>query len=88
MLFLLNKKKKLKGLIYVGDKLNLIYRFKGVFFVMLGNCIFNRQKSIAIYLKKKNYSFIFTILFINIQKIYKIDTFYFNNKKWKSIKNK
>lgn len=80
MLYLLKKKNKRDiNKIYIGDKLNLIYRFKGVFFVMMGFCVFNRQKSISIYAKKKNSHVFFSILFLNLRNIYKFDTFFFNS---------
>lgn len=85
MLFLLKKKKKNISKVYVGDKLNLIYRFKGVFFVMMGFCVFNRQKTICVYTKKKNFHLFFSILLLNLRDIYKFDTFFFNNIKWKRI---
>lgn len=85
MLFLLKKKKKDASKVYVGDKLNLIYRFKGVFFVMMGFCVFNRQKTIGIYTKKKNFHLFFSILLVNLRDIYKFDTFFFNSIKWKKL---
>lgn len=85
MLFLLKKKTKDMSKIYVGDKLNLIYRFKGVFFVMMGYCVFNRQKMISVFTKKRNYYLFFSILLINLRDIYKFDTFFFNSIKWKRI---
>ena len=84
MLYLL-KKKNLKEKIFIGDNLNLIYRFKGVFFVMMGYCVYNRLKSISVFAKKKNYFLYFSILFINLRDIYKFETFYFNSKKWKTM---
>lgn len=85
MLYLLKNKIKDMDKVYVGDKLNLIYRFKGVFFVMMGFCVFNRQKTISIYTKKKNFYLFFSILLINLRIIYKFDTFFFNSIKWKKL---
>lgn len=81
MLVLLKKKRRDSKKVYIGDKLNLIYRFCGVFFVMIGFCVFCRKKSISIFSKRKGYSLFFSILLINLREIYKFDTFFFNNKK-------
>ena len=52
---------------------------------MMGFCVFNRQKTVSIYVKKKNFYLFFSILEINLRDIYKFDTFFFNNIKWKKI---
>lgn len=83
MLFLLKKKKKDSKKIYIGDRLNVIYRFKGVFFIMIGFCIFHRNKTLCVFSKKKAFSLYFLILIKNINVINKLATYYFNNKKWK-----
>lgn len=82
MLFLL-KKKNFVSKLYIGDKLNLIYRFKGVFFVMMGTCVFNRKKDLCLYSKRKNNFIFFNILFLNIRDIYKFETFSYNSIFWK-----
>lgn len=83
MLYRLQKKKKIFGTVYVGDKINVIYRFKGVFFIIIGVCIFNREKSLGVFSKKKEFFTIFSILKLSINLIKKLDTYYFNNIKVK-----
>jgi len=70
---------------YIGDKLNLIYRFKGVFFLMLGICVLNRKKTIGLYAKKKNFFLFFVILLKIVRDVFKFDTYFFNNIKWKIV---
>ena len=79
MLYKLKKKKKLSNIVYVGDRINVMYRFKGVFFIITGICVFNREKNIGIYAKKKTYYTFFSILKKSIHSIKKLDTYYFNN---------
>ena len=79
MLFLLRKKNKENKKVYIGDKLNLSYRCKGVFFVMMGFCIFKRKKIIGIFSKKKQFHLFFCILYLSLREIYKFDTFFFNS---------
>lgn len=67
----------------IGRPLKIVYRFKGVYFLMSGNCIYNRKNSIAVMSKKKEYFVVFTILKKNIYFISKLDTFFFDNKFWK-----
>lgn len=81
MLFLIKKKKKIDMLTYIGDKLNLIYRFNGVFFVMMGICIYNRKKTISIFAKKKSFYIFFSLLYLNLKTIYKFESFFFAQKK-------
>jgi hypothetical protein len=78
MLYLLYKKKKNKNFVYIGDRINVIYRFQGVFFIITGFCIFNRKKNIAIYSKKKIFFVVFTILKKSIYTLNKLDTFFYN----------
>lgn len=88
MLSLLKKKKKDSSKIYIGDKLNLIYRFKGVFFVVLGITVVLRSKSIGVYSKKKGFFLIFSSILKNIRNIYKFDTYFFHSIKWKILYRK
>ena len=88
MLYRLRKKIKISELIYVGDRINVIYRFKGVFFIITGICVFNRKKNIGIYSKRKNFFTIFSILKKNINVLKKLDTYFFNNIKIKILYRK
>lgn len=85
MLYLLYKKKKDKKKAYIGDRINVIYRFKGVFFIITGFCVFNREKNLGIFSKKKNFFVVFSVLKINIHNLKKLDTFFFNKIGWKLI---
>lgn len=79
MLYKLKKQKKISTKVYIGDRVNIMYRFKGVFFIITGICVFNREKNIGIYAKKKIYYTFFSILKKSIHSIKKLDTYYFNN---------
>ena len=50
---------------------------------MMGFCVYNRQKTISIYAKKKVFYMFFSTLLKNLRDIYKFDTFFFNNIRWK-----
>lgn len=78
MLYKLKKKEKLNK-VYIGDRINVIYRFKGVFFIITGICVYNRSKNIGVYAKKKNFFTIFSLLKKNISLIKNLDTYFFNS---------
>jgi hypothetical protein len=78
MLYLLYKKKKDKQKAYIGDRINVIYRFKGVFFIITGFCVFNREKNIGIFSKKKGFFVLFSVLKKSIYMLQKLDTYFFN----------
>ncbi len=85
MLYLLRKNSKNKKKIYIGDRVNIFYRFNGIFFIIAGYCVLRRHKSLCIYAKKKQHHLFFSVLYKNIYRIDKLDTFCFNNLKWKTL---
>jgi hypothetical protein len=87
MLKFLKKKNKNHSKIYLGDEVNIFYRFKGVFFLFTGFCTLNKKNTICLYAKKKFHFVFFTIIRKNINVINKLHTYFFDNLKFK-LKNK
>ena len=81
MLKLLKKKENyMVKQFFIGDRVNLIYRFKGVFFIVTGLCIFNKPNSFCILSEKRPYYFFFNILNLNIYSVTNLNSFSFDKK--------
>lgn len=83
MLYLLNKKQKNFDEIFIGDRVNVIYRFNGVFFFVTGFCVLNKKASLCILSKKKEFFFFFYISKLHIHIKKSLNSFFFNKKNYK-----
>jgi hypothetical protein len=86
MLFLLKRIKSKGKAIYLGDKITIYYRFRGVFCLISGFCILKKKKTILIYEKKKQHHVFFLATQICIQKIDILHSYFFDNLKYKLYK--
>lgn len=85
MLYLLNIKKNPRSFTYLGDKLNIFYRFKGVFFLFTGFCTLKKKKTLSLYEKKKQHFVFFLISRFNIHKTNVIHSYLQDNIRYKLL---